>query len=182
MTKYEPERPLECSECQRSTQVIYTEIVGKTITRTAMCKDCPELQHRLHGQTPIEVAGDRAAKEATGLCCGNCGTTLESVRMGHPVGCSHCYEVFGDVLVLELISSRRAKEPQKTGARPIALHVGRGPGEKAEISPSVRLIALNEALHDTLRKEDYEQAAWLRDQIKAITDETGEEIDEQGDK
>jgi protein arginine kinase activator len=36
---------------------------------------------------------------------------------------------------------------------------------------------LNEALNETLKKEDYEQAAWLRDQIKAITEKT-EQSDE----
>lgn len=179
MATQEPERPLECSECQRPCKVIYTEIVGSEITRTAMCNSCPELQHKLQGEVLRGEGEDVEGKEGTGLCCGDCGTTLESVRMGHPVGCSHCYEVFGDVLVLELISHRKGKDLQASGGRSVPLHIGRSPGEKAEISPSVRLIALNEALHDTLSKEDYEQAAWLRDQIKAITEETGEEIDEQ---
>jgi protein arginine kinase activator len=34
----------------------------------------------------------------------------------------------------------------------------------------MRLLALNEALNETIQREDYEQAALLRDQIKAITD------------
>jgi protein arginine kinase activator len=38
------------------------------------------------------------------------------------------------------------------------------------INPSSRLLALNEALKETLSREDYEQAAWLRDQIKALTE------------
>ncbi len=48
--------------------------------------------------------------------------------------------------------------------------MGRAPGEKIEISPSLKLIALNEALSETLSREDYEQAAWLRDQIKKLTE------------
>ena len=50
------------------------------------------------------------------------------------------------------------------------IHIGRAPGESLAISPSSRLLALNEALKETLNREDYEQAAWLRDQIKALTD------------
>ncbi len=40
-----------------------------------------------------------------------------------------------------------------------------------EINPSLRILALNEALNEMLKSEKYEQAAWLRDQIKALTDE-----------
>ena len=50
-----PERPLECcGECRRPIQVIYTEIVGKTITRFAMCGECPVLDQRLHGKGTAE--------------------------------------------------------------------------------------------------------------------------------
>lgn len=166
-----PDRPLECSECQRSIDVIYTEIVGKQISRTGMCQDCPALTRRLKGYESSESG--ETSEATTGLCCGACGTNLEAIRTGHPLGCSHCYEVFGDVLVMELLSAQRKGSGEKTGGsgRSMPLHIGRSPGEKAEINPSVRLIALNEALHDTLRKEDYEQAAWLRDQIKAITED-----------
>ncbi|MBB64423.1 MAG: hypothetical protein CMO81_05110 [Waddliaceae bacterium] len=54
------------------------------------------------------------------------------------------------------------------------VHVGRAPGQSAEMSPTLRLVALNEALKETLSREDYEQAAWLRDQIKELK---GEEYD-----
>jgi protein arginine kinase activator len=52
----------------------------------------------------------------------------------------------------------------------LPLHLGRAPGESLAINPTSRLLALNEALKETLNREDYEQAAWLRDQIKALTE------------
>jgi protein arginine kinase activator len=55
------------------------------------------------------------------------------------------------------------------------VHIGRAPGQTQEMNPSMRLLALNEALNETLAQEDYEQAAWLRDQIKAITEENPEQ-------
>jgi protein arginine kinase activator len=33
---------------------------------------------------------------------------------------------------------------------------------------------LNEALNETLTREDYEQAAWLRDQIKELMEKADE--------
>jgi protein arginine kinase activator len=34
------------------------------------------------------------------------------------------------------------------------------------MAPAYQLTTLNEALNEALEKEQYEQAAWLRDQIK----------------
>ncbi len=163
-----PERPLECSECKKPIAVHYTEIVGDAISVTGMCADCPELQRRLHG-TPHHIAAGSSV-EGTGLACGNCGTTLESVKMGNLLGCSECYAVFGDILLSELLAAGRAPTRLTSLKKEMPLHLGRAPGEVQEMSPSLRLLALNEALNETLKREDYEQAAWLRDQIKAITD------------
>ena len=168
------ERPLECSECKKDIAVRYTLMVGDTMTRTVMCSDCPQLQQRLHGIPSVPA---KEGKEiGAGLCCGNCGTTLDSVRRGIDLGCLHCYEVFGDVLMRELQSTVKVSQQMKTSKKSLPSHIGRRPGETKEMSPSIQLLALNEALSDTLQREEYEQAALLRDQIKELTEEPdGEE-------
>lgn len=164
------ERPLDCFECKKPIAVRYTEVVGKTITHCVMCADCPHLERRLHGLSHLQkIEGTEAL--AGGLCCGNCGTTLESVRMGNLLGCSECYLVFSDILVQELATANRVSKSLLATKKGIPLHIGRSPGEKKEMSPSLRLLALNEALTETLKREDYEQAAWLRDQIKSLTEQ-----------
>lgn len=162
------ERPLECSECKKKVAVHYTEIVNGVITRTGMCADCPALHRRLKGIS--EASGERKIEEGTtDLVCGQCGTTLEMVRTGNPLGCGTCYEVFGDIILSEISAANKFPQQRATtGGRP--LHVGRVPGETQQINPSLKLLALNEALNDTLLREDYEQAAWLRDQINALTE------------
>lgn len=167
----EPERPLECSECKKPIAVHYTEIIGNSIVTTAMCADCPELQRRLHG-IPSGGAGVSHPEAGTGLACGNCGTTLEAIRVGAPLGCSVCYEVFDEVLLQEMLSSEKIPPRLATTKKSVPFHIGRGPGEAQEMNPAVRLLALNDALNETLKREDYEQAAWLRDQIKALTEDT----------
>lgn len=162
------DRPLECGECKKPIAVRYTEIVGETITHTNMCADCPELLRRLHGTSPSEQFYGLAGQ--AGLACGNCGTTLEDVRRGHRLGCMECYEVFGDVIFMELQTTNRLPARLIATKKAVPLHLGRAPGETHAISPSSRLLALNEALKETLSREDYEQAAWLRDQIKALTE------------
>ncbi len=162
-----PERPIECGECKKPVAVIYTELVGKMMYRTAMCSDCPRLRQKLYG-TRIDKAHDAEAL-AAGLCCGICGTTADEIKMGAHVGCANCYEVFDDLLSQELATQGRLTQSQHK-PHSIPLHLGRNPGQTAEINPSLKLLALHQALNETLSREDYEQAAWLRDQIKALTE------------
>ncbi len=171
-----PERPIECTECKRPIAVWYTEIVGNTISQTSMCSECPVLQRKLHGQTGDKELGQIPGEAS--LACGECGTTLDSLRVGNPLGCSNCYEVFDDVIASELITLDKIPQRLVSLKKTVPIHIGRAPGEIREISPSLRLLALNEALSETLKREDYEQAAWLRDQIKALTEENPEKPDD----
>jgi protein arginine kinase activator len=164
-----PERPLECTECRKPIAVRYTEIVGDTISNTSMCSDCPELRKKLFGSYYGDVGG--VGEGLAGLACGSCGTTLEAVRTGNPLGCHVCYEVFGEVILSELQTASKIGLRLVNAKKSTPVHIGRSPGETLEINPSMRLLALNEALNETLKREDYEQAAWLRDQIKALTHE-----------
>src|SRR5690606_13234746 len=135
------DRPLDCSECKRNIAVYYTEIGGHQLTHTSMCADCPELQRRLHG-APANPVGQSAEGLVAGLACGNCGTTLDSLRVGMPVGCGVCYEVFNDVLVGELMASKKMpKRPART-KKSLSLHIGRAPGETIAMNPALRLLAL----------------------------------------
>lgn len=163
-----PDRPLECSECKKPISIRYTEIAGNSIVHTSMCSDCPELQKRLHGTSPRDLVANQTG--SAGLECGNCGTTLEEIKRGHRLGCSECYSIFEDVLLIEMQAAHHLSPRIMPGKKSLPIHIGRSPGERLAINPSSRLLALNEALKETLSREDYEQAAWLRDQIKALTE------------
>jgi protein arginine kinase activator len=54
------------------------------------------------------------------------------------------------------------------------LHMGKSPHASMAPPASGRLTTLNEALNEALKKENYEQAAWLRDQIKALIEKEKE--------
>lgn len=165
------DRPIECAgRCKKPLKIIYKEIVGATITVTEMCAECPVYEQKLHGQIKAPATEGLAEGEA-GVCCGNCRTTLESVLTGNPLGCPECYLVFSDVLVSALIAedgipSHIKKTIATKKTQP--LHVGKSPTHTPTQPTSSQLTALNEALNEALKKENYEQAAWLRDQIKAL--------------
>jgi len=163
------ERNIECSHCKKPVKVIYKEIVGELIITTEMCEGCPILEQKLHGKASLE--GLREGEK--GLCCGVCRTTLESVKTGNPLGCSECYAVFSDVITSELIATNKIHprlKKEQIMKKNQSLHTGKEPGKTAEIPSSSRLTALNVALNDALRKENYEQAATIRDEIKALTE------------
>lgn len=169
------ERPVECSHCKKPVKVIYKEIVDQSVVCTEMCADCPILQHKLHGSA-YAVKAEGWTEGDAGLCCGNCHTSLESLKTGNPLGCSECYTVFGDILVSELIATDRI--PQRLHKQLItkkiqSIHIGKTPAHPVTIPPSSRLATLNEALNEALKRENYEQAAWLRDQIKALEEKNG---------
>lgn len=165
-----PERPLECSECRKKIAIKYTEIVGDTITHVFMCETCPEYARRLQGGGQLVSIG---MGEGT-LACGNCGTTLDQVRMGSLLGCSVCYDIFAETIFSELLQARKLPSRITQFKKMMPLHIGRAPGEAKEVSAPMKLLALNEALTDTLKTENYEQAAFLRDQIRELTEKNPE--------
>lgn len=169
-----PERPDECGQCKKSAKVIYKEIVGKSTTTTEMCPDCPILLRKLHG-TASEIPAESQEKSGAGLYCGHCQTPLEAVKMGNPMGCSQCYSIFGDLLVQELIAENRIPTQMHNIRRNQPLHIGKTPDKPVDIPSSSRLPTLNEALNDALQRENYEEAAWLRDQIKELMDKKDEQ-------
>lgn len=167
------ERPLDCSECRKPIAVRYTEVVVGSVSTVCMCAECPHLHKRLFG---MPFNPEEGLHGETGLVCGDCGTSLANIRMGSLLGCSHCYEIFGEAVIHELrvahaLPSTLTAGGQKSGAN---IHIGRAPGELSEISPTTRLVALNQALIETLHREDYEQAALLRDQIRTLTEHAPE--------
>ena len=167
------ERPDECAgQCRRPAVVVYQEVVRDTITCTEMCSECPVLQAKLYGSHALTF-GKKVLEKEAGVCCGRCGTTLLSVRTGGLVGCSECYNVFNDTLIQELITERkvpnRMQKMKENTKKPI-FHTGKTPDKTVERTPTNQIVGLNEALKEALKKENYEQAAWLRDQIKALTE------------
>jgi protein arginine kinase activator len=173
-----PERPVECSHCKRPAKICYKEIANHAVTETSMCAECPVLQQKLHGKSPLETpAGwQQGGKE---VCCGVCRTTLESVQTGNPLGCSECYTLFSDAILSLLIDEKKilgiASQKEASLKKTHPLHLGKTPNKPiATLASSSQLNTLNEALNEALKKENYEQAAWLRDQIKSLKEKTNE--------
>jgi protein arginine kinase activator len=91
--------------------------------------------------------------------CPQCGMTVRDFQTKGLVGCPDCYTVFGELLT-PLIE--RAHE----GAN---RHVGKVPvTADRTIRKQTGLLRLKRELKEAIEKENYEEAARVRDQIKAL--------------
>jgi len=159
-------RPIECNQCKKRIHISYSEVVDQTITTWKMCRDCPILQEKLQGKNKnVYISG-----EHKDLYCSHCHTSLESVFMGGPLGCKECYQTFRTVLIDQLadanqLPSRLAFDISRNASK---LHVGRNPHITEDDLSATRMHDLSKALAEAIKEENYEEAAWLRDQINLL--------------
>ncbi len=106
---------------------------------------------------PIKVQVTKKSG-APGLTCPQCGMTAMELQRKGRVGCEHDYELFADYLEELLTRMHGANK-----------HVGRLPGvNEVQASNQEQLSDLRRALELAIRKEDYERAADLRDELAGI--------------
>ncbi len=109
----------------------------------------------LYGSSPYSNKG-------TDVCSG-CGFTFDDFINGGKLGCPQCYDTFRDRL-------RGVLRNIQGGAR----HTGKGSAEarriKAEVAPKelTEEEKLKNELDTAIKNEEYEKAAQLRDQIRAL--------------
>ncbi len=101
---------------------------------------------------------------ASGRVCGNCHMTLSEFLKNGRLGCSECYKAFRDALNRPLKQIHGATEhtgkiPQKGGVK---------------ISKEAKIRRLQTELDAAVLSQEFEKAAQLRDEIKALN-ERGDE-------
>lgn len=168
--------PLEmkCDLCQEKATVFYTQVIDGKLKKSCLCEACAEAEGvtspdgllmpgEVFGEkelspTPLDLMEVSNEKETE---CPNCGFTLESLKRVGRLGCSKCYEVFGDEIDQRLPTLH--KGVSHTGYVPeglVKLHELKSELEK-----------LNARLDEAISGEQYEEAACLRDEINALKKE-----------
>ncbi|MBI3211369.1 MAG: UvrB/UvrC motif-containing protein [Simkania negevensis] len=163
------ERPLECATCQRKVEVTYHKLIQGVKNSFYCCSTCPHLRKKL-GETPLDI------NNLSSSVCNHCHTSLESISKGQPVGCFECYKVFEKEILDYLTATKKiAFNPHLSVEKKSSFHVGKSPEESFNQSLAKRLEAFHQSLSEALVKENYEQAAWLRDQIEELQKKTDEQ-------
>ncbi|AAD18839.1 hypothetical protein CpB0727 [Chlamydia pneumoniae TW-183] len=155
----------QCYHCQQPATICYTEIDKDKVIRSYVCATCPCPSHYYNNE---HLSLSKGVGVLT-LECGNCKTVWHSKQDDEQLlGCHQCYTNFKNQITSKLKSERVVSSSFTMEKGQGSLHIGRAPGEASNTNPLLKLIALNEALQDTLEREDYEQAAVIRDQINHL--------------
>lgn len=92
------------------------------------------------------------------IVCSSCGIAFAEFRENGRLGCPHCYQEFSEELA-----------PLLDNVHENLTHVGKRPSRSPTQSEAQnRLIRLRGQQKEAIEKEEYEEAARLRDQIATI--------------
>jgi len=165
---------MQCEICKDKTATVHlTEIVDGHRTESHLCQDCAQKegitvksQLSLNELLSSLIAAHQqtdgsSAVEKTGKVCGQCGMTMEQFRKQALLGCPNDYKVFSDNLQ-DVIEKTQDGNSQ---------HIGKVPPSVSQLPAKDHSEAddLKRRLEAAVKAEDYELAAKLRDQLKAIS-------------
>ncbi len=159
---------MKCESCNdKDATVHYTEIDGNEKREIHLCEECYRekvtpvqkvvdfadlLKTLLHGAVKEQGAAGKAL-------CPVCGISLAEFRASGRFGCPNDYVVF-----------REAIAPLIEKIQHAARHAGRTPPSAgAEVRRDNDLLCLRRELERAVQREAYEEAARLRDRIRALT-------------
>jgi len=161
---------MKCDNCgKREATVHLTEIKDGVKNEQHLCEHCAA-EKGLPGKTHFSIsellAGLASAQQAKGkrvkdIQCPSCELTLSQFQAAGRLGCPECYTAFKDE-IMPLV------EKVHDGTQ----HVGKVP---ARAAPGVALAreirVLQTELKRVVKKEDYERAAALRDQVQRLEEQ-----------
>jgi protein arginine kinase activator len=157
---------VHCERCGKEATVHLTEISSGQKTEKHLCEECAAAEGiTIKAHVPLakllEGLGLQSAaeKELARLKCDVCGISFLEFRQQQLLGCPNDYRVFEEVLAPLL---ERAHE----GA---SVHAGKVPANAAQSERRQNeLLRLRGRLKEAIAREDYEEAAELRDRIKTL--------------
>lgn len=172
-----------CQECQQNhANVFITKIINGKKAEMHLCERCarqkedfdfsfePQFSlHNLFGSLLHDgMFGSRDSITAGKLQCPSCALTFAQFSQIGRMGCSECFSTFGEKL-----------QPLLRRIHGSTTHTGKIPGRAGSAVKARRELAQMKAgLQQAVRREDFEEAARLRDCIRTMEQElafTGEE-------
>ncbi|MCK4888158.1 MAG: UvrB/UvrC motif-containing protein, partial [Planctomycetes bacterium] len=169
---------MQCQICKKNEATIHlTEIVDGIRNETHICQSCAQSEGIIvKNQMPINellsnlLASQPADDEMSGSFdstkeCPDCGFTIDHFKKEALLGCPNDYEVFEEELK-PLI--------QKAQNNNIS-HCGKVPSKVPVTNKNkIELSNLQKELDIAVQKEDYEQAAMLRDKINVLKENSNQ--------
>lgn len=169
---------MKCRICGAKDATVHlTEVVDDEIRKVDLCGECAEKQG-ITTQTGFglanlllgvsEAEGDES--ESAALQCERCGLTQEDFRRTGRLGCAECYEVFSESVSVLIKGMHHGDH-----------HVGKSPASEGVDETFQRIRALKNRLDDLVRREAFEEAARVRDEIRRLEapeSDGGDDVDD----
>lgn len=167
---------MQCCVCkEKEAKVHLTQIVGDKMQKVDLCEECAK-QKGVNDPAGFSLAdlllglgASQEMEQASGssnLKCPHCGFTQADFKKAGRLGCAECYVTFADGL--EGLLKSMHKGIKHMGKVPQALQQSRDLSDK--------LKALQKKLDKAVADEDFEQAAQVRDEIKATKEKLTESV------
>lgn len=164
-----------CQGCHERDAVVHlTEVVADQVTTVHLCGRCAAergiasdaaanatpLGGFLAGLSPTAGLGEGAS----GSVCPECGATLADIQASGRMGCPTCWVVFERPLrhLVRRLHGATQHSGDDDGAS------GGTADDPAELDRRRALNRLQRELRSAIAAEEFEQAAVLRDQLKAL--------------
>lgn len=171
-----------CNVCGTNEATIHlTEIVNGQVVELHICEQCAKekgADFKSHFSFSDLLAGladfnsQLLPKKKMAMKCKACGLTFANFGKVGRLGCPDCYDSFSAQL-MPLIK-RIQRSTQHVGKRPSSVP------EKAKIDFKVQ--ELQGRLNECISKEEFEEAAKLRDEIKRLETKKKNETKNEGKK
>ncbi len=171
-----------CEKCKKNNATVFLKenINGKE-TKYALCAECMD---KLEAEGKLSLFGDFPSffespmdnifgalfapsfanpTKSERKKCTLCGSTFDDLRAGGKVGCAKCYEIFSEELA-----------PTVARIHGNSKHTGCAPSKfKAKLDRKKQIASLEREMKEAIKEQNFERAAELRDEIKAIREEGG---------
>ncbi len=152
-TKTEDGQVVKLSLCAECAAALKLPLADKAVDLSGMMA---ELKNQLDQLQDTLAADSRAASHPA---CPLCGMKRAEILKKGRLGCDRCYEVFGAEMVPVVVSLQRGDQ-----------HVGKVPQRiSAGLRRSVETGRIRRELDKAIAAEQYEVAAQLRDQLRALS-------------
>lgn len=157
---------MQCEKCQsQEATVHYTEIIEKKSIKINLCEKCAQ-EKGLDIDAEFSIGdflgGLTGENNKKGLdpktACSQCGMTLPEFKKIGRFGCSGCYQSFDSVL--EMLMNSIHKKVKHSGKK--------ARKTRKKITVEEKIVRLKEKLDEAVKKEKFEEAAKLRDEITEL--------------
>jgi protein arginine kinase activator len=162
---------MKCQFCSKPATIHLTDIIHKQKREMHLCDACarernlipdppqelnvPAVLHLVLGQSSATAPVRTSPGDAV---CPECGTPYAHFKAQGRLGCPHDYEVFRPLLepLVERVQNNAVR------------HVGKIPRRQLRRRRRAELVELNARLQSAVVAERFEEAAQLRDAIRAL--------------